>query len=126
MGVWRQNLESESGISLRWILIETVVSRPLRIAQVSDCHLPASAGATYRGINAYENLELVLQKVADFAPDVVLATGDLSEDASPSSYRALKQYFSRYFSSLEVNVLALPGNHDDPQSVAYNLFEEAR
>lgn len=86
----------------------------MRIAQLSDCHLTASADISYRGINAYKNLELVLQKVAAFAPDLLLATGDLSEDASPSSYRALKKYFA----TLDVEVLALPGNHDDPQSVA--------
>lgn len=87
---------------------------PLKIAQVSDCHLPASAGISYRGINAYENLQRVLQKVTDFAPDILLASGDLSEDASPSSYQALKKYFM----ALNVKVLALPGNHDDPEQVA--------
>lgn len=86
----------------------------MRIAQVSDCHLPASADTSYRGINAYKNLERVLHKVTAFAPDLLLATGDLSEDASPTSYQALKKYLA----SLSVEVLALPGNHDDPQSVA--------
>ena len=90
------------------------MSSPFRIAQVSDCHLPESADISYRGINAYKNLERVLQKVADFAPQLVLATGDLSEDASPSSYDALK----RYFDALDIEVLAVPGNHDKPQSVA--------
>ena len=86
----------------------------MRIAQVSDCHLPASADVLYRGISAYKNLELILAKVADFSPDLLLATGDLSEDASPSSYSALK----RYFDTLGVDVLPVPGNHDEPQQVA--------
>ena len=85
------------------------MSHVLRIAQVTDCHLTASREQHYRGINAYENLERVLQKVAYFAPDLLLASGDLSEDASPASYVALKDYFER----LNVPVLALPGNHDD-------------
>lgn len=86
---------------------------PLRIAQISDCHLPASAEISYRGINAYENLARVLQKVAQFAPHMLLASGDLSEDASPSSYQAL----GKYFATPDVKVLALPGNHDDPELV---------
>lgn len=68
----------------------------------------------YRGINAHENLQRVLQKVAEFSPDLLLASGDLSEDASPESYAALKCYFDQ----LKVPVLALPGNHDDASLLA--------
>lgn len=90
------------------------MNRILRIAQVSDCHLPVSPDKDYRGINAYENLQRVLQKVAKFLPDLLIASGDLSEDASPESYAALKTYFDR----LDVPVLALPGNHDEPALLA--------
>lgn len=86
----------------------------LRIAQLTDCHLPASPDCDYRGINAYTNLELVLAKVREFGPDLILASGDLSEDASPSSYFALKAYLEQ----LQVPVLALPGNHDEPGLLA--------
>lgn len=51
----------------------------------------------------------MLQKVATFAPDLVLASGDLSEDASLASYQALQAYFK----PLGIPVLGLPGNHDD-------------
>ena len=47
-------------------------------------------------------------------PDLLLASGDLSEDGSRASYRALK----RYFSPLDIPVLALPGNHDDAELLA--------
>jgi Icc protein len=90
------------------------VKHVLRIAQVTDCHLPASPELQYRGVNAYENLQRVLQKVAKFSPDLLLASGDLSEDASAASYSALKDYFDL----LNVPVLALPGNHDDPGLLA--------
>ena len=79
------------------------------IAQLSDCHLPADPQQRYRGINPYKNLQTLLQKVKDIKPDLVLASGDLSEDGSRQSYQALRQLLE----PLDVPVLALPGNHDD-------------
>ena len=79
------------------------------IAQVSDCHLPADPQQPYRGINPYQNLEALLKKAHRLNPDLLLASGDLSEDGSRASYERLR----RYFKSLEIPVLALPGNHDD-------------
>lgn len=81
----------------------------IRIAQITDCHLPAGTNQKYRGIFPHENLRGLLLRVSKWKPDLLLATGDLSEDASPASYSALQNYFR----SLEVPVLALPGNHDD-------------
>jgi len=43
-------------------------------------------------------------------PDLLLLTGDLSEDGSGASYLALRSIFQ----TLQVPLLALPGNHDDP------------
>ena len=47
-------------------------------------------------------------------PDLLLATGDLSEDGSRTSYLALRNYLK----PLGIPVLALPGNHDDPGLLA--------
>lgn len=85
------------------------VHRPVYIAQVTDCHLPADPEGAYRGINPRLNLEALLEKIRAGRPDLLLLTGDLSEDGSRASYRALKTIFQ----SLQVPVLALPGNHDD-------------
>ncbi len=79
------------------------------IAQITDCHLPADAERSYRGINPRRNLKVCLDKVKTIRPDVLLLTGDLSEDGSRESYRFLKTSFK----PLAVPVLALPGNHDD-------------
>lgn len=84
------------------------------IAQITDCHLPADQQQEYRGINPHKNLQALLDKVKALRPDLVLATGDLSEDASPTSYKALKELFNE----LNAPVLALPGNHDDAAMVA--------
>jgi len=79
------------------------------IAQVTDCHLPADVQQKYRGISPHENLRALLQKVKLLEPDLLLASGDLSEDGSAVSYAALQ----RFFKPLGMPVLALPGNHDD-------------
>jgi Icc protein len=81
------------------------------IAQISDCHLPAKREQTYRGINPYRCLQALIPKVKALKPGLLLATGDLSEDGSRLSYQALKEIFR----PLGVPVLALPGNHDDPE-----------
>jgi Icc protein len=90
------------------------MNKPLRIAQVTDCHLPADPRQTYRGIDPRRNLESLMEKVAARRPDLLLLTGDLSEDGSPQSYRVLRSIFG----SLQVPLLALPGNHDDPDQLA--------
>ena len=90
------------------------MSQVVRIVQITDCHLPGDPAQEYRGANPHENLRGLLKKVKAFIPDLLLATGDLSEDASPASYKALQAYFE----PLGVPVLALPGNHDDAGLVA--------
>lgn len=84
------------------------------IAQITDCHLPADTQQTYRGINPHQNLKSLLKKVIAIQPDLLLATGDLSEDGSRVSYKVLKTLFK----PLGVPVLALPGNHDDANLLA--------
>lgn len=84
------------------------------IAQVSDCHLPANPKQMYRGINPHQNLKTLIQRLKALKPDLLLATGDLSEDGSRASYRNLQKILK----PLGVPVLALPGNHDDPDLLA--------
>lgn len=84
------------------------------IAQLTDCHLKADSQQLYRGINPYENLKMLLNKVKHIKPNLLLATGDLSEDGDRASYAALQHLFE----SLGIPVLALPGNHDDAEQLA--------
>ena len=86
----------------------------IRIAQLTDCHLMSSPEQDYRGKDAHQSLQRLMQSVREFAPELLLATGDLSEDASPASYKALQANFE----PLGIPVLALPGNHDDPALLA--------
>lgn len=86
----------------------------IRIAQLTDCHLMSSPEQDYRGKDSQQSLQRLMQSVREFAPELLLATGDLSEDASPASYKALQGNFE----PLGIPVLALPGNHDDPALLA--------
>lgn len=84
----------------------------LKVIQLSDCHLRADPAVPYRGQDADANLHRVWRQAQAWNPDIVLLTGDLSEDASRESYRRL-----RHLVSPEVPVLALPGNHDEPEAM---------
>lgn len=81
----------------------------LRIVQVSDCHLPADPATLYRGHNADRNLSSLLPAIRRWQPDLLLLSGDVSEDGSAPSYGRV----SARLSSVGAPVLALPGNHDD-------------
>ena len=97
------------------------MSDVIRIAQITDCHLPADPKRAYRGIDPYKNLQTLLTKVKSLKPDLILASGDLSEDGSQVSYTALKHLLN----SIDVPVLALPGNHDDAARVhRFDLLRE--
>lgn len=80
----------------------------VKIIQLSDCHVTGEAGGTYRGQDPRASLEAIIDAVIAWAPDLVLATGDLSEDASPASY----DYLAAQFARLPMPVLGTPGNHD--------------
>lgn len=84
----------------------------LKIVQLSDSHLPADPEKPYRGENADANLERVWKKARAWGPDLVLLTGDLSEDASEASYERMARIIDA-----RVPILALPGNHDEHEAM---------
>lgn len=90
------------------------MSRPsphlLRIVQVSDCHVARDPQTAYRGQNADRNLSSLLPAIRRWQPDLLLLTGDVSEDASAAAYGRV----AALLSTAGAPVLALPGNHDDP------------
>ena len=84
------------------------MSDVFRLIQISDCHVSADPGASYRGINPRQAFEKLLDHVIDWNPDALLVTGDLAEDGSEEAYR----YLAMLLKDLEVPVLTVPGNHD--------------
>jgi Icc protein len=89
----------------------------LKILQISDCHVSADPDMDYRGQNAERNLAGLLSAVRAWGPDLVLLTGDVSEDASAASYARVAVRLG----TLGAPVLALPGNHDDPEVMKLNF-----
>lgn len=81
------------------------------VAQITDIHL----GRVYEGpdgrIDPLEELQRAVDHLNGLSPrpDVVLATGDLTNAARPADYAALRAALDR----LDMPVYAIPGNHDD-------------
>ncbi|NRB70436.1 MAG: metallophosphoesterase [Xanthomonadales bacterium] len=91
-----------------------------KVIQLSDCHVPAAAGTPYRGMDARATLEALLPVINAWAPDLVLATGDLSEDGSAEAY----DWLAKALAGLHAPLLVTPGNHDDAALMA-SRFEQA-
>lgn len=91
-------------------MVRDATQPSIRIVQLSDCHLFKSTEGKLLGLNTEQSLSLVMDLIQDqqHAIDLVLATGDLSQDGSSESY-------ARFHKSMEAfacPVYWLPGNHD--------------
>lgn len=84
---------------------------PCRIVQISDCHVSADHRIKYRGLNADETLSSLLPPIRAWRPQIIMLTGDVSEDGSPVSYARV----AAMLDTVDAQVLGLPGNHDDPE-----------
>jgi 3',5'-cyclic-AMP phosphodiesterase len=91
----------------------------LRVLQVTDTHMYADPAGRLLGVNTLESFQQVVGRFRDthWPIDLMLATGDLVHDASPTGYRRLADALA----SFGVPVLALPGNHDVPATMARHL-----
>lgn len=86
---------------------------PLRVVQISDTHLFAEPSRELLGISTLASLAFVLNTVQQLCPqpDLLLLTGDLSQDESPKSYERLRDLIL----PLNLPTYWIPGNHDRPQ-----------
>ena len=93
----------------------------VRLVQITDTHLYADPGGALLGMVTLDSLDAVVDLVAGEAlpADAVLATGDLVHDGSAAGYALLRERLAR----LGCPVLALPGNHDDPTTLAAVLAQ---
>ncbi len=87
-------------------------SAPVRLVQLSDSHLFADGEGSLLGMNTRDSLQRVIDQVLAEQPqiDLVLATGDLSQDGSEASY----QLFRDLTAVLGAPTRWLAGNHDEP------------
>jgi Icc protein len=87
------------------------------LVQLTDSHLFAEADSTLLGMNTRESLQRVIELVREQQPhiDLVLATGDLSQDGTLASY----QQFRDMTAPIGAPARWIPGNHDEPQVMAH-------
>ncbi len=85
-------------------------NKPLRVVQVTDCHLFASPDGKLLGLNTEFSLGKVLELIEKEQPamDLILATGDLAQDASLPAYRRLEAHLTAF----KTPIYWLEGNHD--------------
>ena len=83
---------------------------PLSVLQVTDTHIGAATDNRLAGVDTRKSLKHVLDAAAsDGHSDLVLLTGDLSDDGSVDAYRELH----RQVAATGLDHVWLPGNHDD-------------
>lgn len=80
------------------------------LVQLTDSHLFDNPGGRLLGMNTADSLSRVIDRVLAEQPsiDLLLATGDLSQDGSAASYRT----FLRMAARIPAPLRAFPGNHD--------------
>ncbi|MCA1769468.1 MAG: phosphodiesterase [Halomonas sp.] len=86
----------------------------MRLVQISDCHLHADPAARARAGFPLRQLEAVVEAVNRERPDMVLVTGDISNDETAASYQLAQLTLGR----LAAPWFWLAGNHDDPALMA--------
>ncbi|MCG8296249.1 3',5'-cyclic-AMP phosphodiesterase [Pseudomonas entomophila] len=86
---------------------------PVHVVQLTDAHLFADPAGSLLGLNTRNSLGHVVGQVLREQPriDLLLCTGDLSQDASEASYAAFRQMTAVFGAPSRW----LPGNHDEAQ-----------
>ena len=81
------------------------------IVQISDTHLFGDKNRKINGANSYLNLKNVLNHISVLSekPDLIVVSGDLSQDCTFESY----QHLANLLNKIGIKYYFFPGNHDD-------------
>lgn len=92
-------------------------SAPIRIIQISDMHLFADTDSVLLGIKTQDSLQAVLDLLQQEAErmDLIILSGDLSQDGSDTSYIRLATMIKKF----NVPVYCVPGNHDNSKIMSH-------
>lgn len=98
---------------------------PAMLVQLTDCHLFGEPDTVMLGVNTDASLRAVLRQIeADGKhPDLLLATGDLSQDGEPAAYQRLAAILGAAPALEGARIRCLPGNHDLPVAMRHELPE---
>ena len=90
---------------------QPTASDSVLVVQLSDSHLFAQENGRLLGMDTADSLTQVVRLVGEEQPviDLVLATGDLSQDGSVESY----QRFRAITAPIDAATRWFPGNHDE-------------
>ena len=97
-------------------MTENDSQRALRVLQLTDPHLMADSQGELLGVNTRDSLDAVIAQVlGDHGqPDLILATGDIAQDATEESYRL----FGARLKAFDCPSAWIAGNHDDSPLLA--------
>lgn len=95
--------------------LDVSYSGEMLIAQISDCHIVDRGELFAERTNSADGLRRAVETVnrLPITPDLVLLTGDLVNDGTPSQYDHLVDLLD----GLAIPLLPIPGNHDDRQQL---------
>jgi Icc protein len=90
---------------------------PLRIVQITDMHHFSDKNRALLGVNTHDSFIAVLDllRADPIQPDLILLTGDLSQDETESSYLQVSDAIKDF----PMPVYWLPGNHDSGKLMAH-------
>lgn len=98
----------------------------MRILHLSDTHLLGDGGLHHGTVDTLAALRRVLGAIEADAPiDVVVASGDLSDDGSVRSYELLRDVVGGWAEARSARVVYAMGNHDARASFASVLGGDA-
>lgn len=88
---------------------------PIRILQLTDCHLFADPNVELKGICTRERLKHVLAALREELPraERLIITGDLAHDERKETYEALRELLEEWLPRVRL----VPGNHDDREAM---------
>ncbi len=93
----------------------TAAEESVLLVQLTDSHLFAPAQGTLLGMDTCDSLQRVIDLVLEEQPhiDLLLATGDLSQDGSLESYQRFRELSTR----IAAPARWCPGNHDEREAM---------
>lgn len=85
-------------------------NKPINLVQITDTHLYGVANGTLLKMNTQNSFHHVLRMIKqnETAIDIILATGDIAQDASAQGY----EKFVEMVTPLKAPFYWIPGNHD--------------
>lgn len=99
----------------------------LRILHLSDTHLYGDGRLQYGLVDTLAALDRVLARAGELeAVDLVVVSGDLSDDGSAASYRLLRARLEPWAAERGAAVAYAMGNHDLPDAFEEVLGERER